>query len=341
MVIKASAAAEIRSLVAALDEPDGVRREAAIARLGVIGARAVDRLHAAYPPAAPSTRTAILRALEPIVHPRVLALASRAVDESGTEEAAAAVLRRLMDATSAETASAALDVLVAAAVRTGAAVATRRAAREVLRDAPGDVPARMATATGEPGPASVLAAPSPPTRPARVKAPPAAAPERLWEDLAAGRLSGTPEQWIPALAVEPHPPLAALQRLIDAVRVREDRDGDAPAAWQTLRGRAHQALASRGSRLALYDLRESLIAASGPLPVSFLAALQAVGDGSCLEPLAQAWSQADPGEEWWRHQLRATFRTIMQREKLTKRSAVVKRVEKKWPGTLGIGAGRA
>ena len=39
----------------------------------------------------------------------------------------------------------------------------------------------------------------------------------------------------------------------------------------------------RGSRLALYDLRETLEAREAPLPVEFLAALSAIGDASCLE----------------------------------------------------------
>src|SRR3990167_8946536 len=45
-------------------------------------------------------------------------------------------------------------------------------------------------------------------------------------------------------------------------------------------------LADRGSRLALYDVRETLETVPGPLPVEFLSALTAVGDVSCLEPIA-------------------------------------------------------
>jgi len=47
VVIKASAASEIRQLIAALSGTDEVHREAAIGRLAVIGARAVDALHKA------------------------------------------------------------------------------------------------------------------------------------------------------------------------------------------------------------------------------------------------------------------------------------------------------
>ena len=41
-----------------------------------------------------------------------------------------------------------------------------------------------------------------------------------------------------------------------------------------VRGALHQALALRGSRVALYDLRETIERPPAPLPSSFLAALQ-------------------------------------------------------------------
>ena len=68
-----------------------------------------------------------------------------------------------------------------------------------------------------------------------------------------------------------------------------------------MRGRVHVALAARGSRIALYDLRESLEAAapatsfSGPLPVDFLAALSTAGDASCLEAVTAAYARTGPG----------------------------------------------
>jgi hypothetical protein len=44
VVIKASSAKHIQALIADLADPDGVTREAAVARLTVIGARAVEQL---------------------------------------------------------------------------------------------------------------------------------------------------------------------------------------------------------------------------------------------------------------------------------------------------------
>ena len=55
-----------------------------------------------------------------------------------------------------------------------------------------------------------------------------------------------------------------------------------------MRGALHQALAARDSRLALYDLRDSLLEPDR-LPVAFLAALEDIGDATCLETLAAAY----------------------------------------------------
>jgi hypothetical protein len=94
-------------------------------------------------------------------------------------------------------------------------------------------------------------------------------------------------------------------------------------------------LALRGSRVALYDLRETLEDRSMRLPVSFLTALHVVGDASCLEPLASAWdaAAADRTAEGvrWRQQLASAFRAITHREKITRRHAVMKRIAARWP----------
>ena len=114
-------------------------------------------------------------------------------------------------------------------------------------------------------------------------------------------------------------------------RVRE-REASAPAArraeWTRVRGRAHAVLAARGSRIALYDLRESLesmSAAAAPLPVEFLAALSTAGDASCLEAVAAAYARAPPSgpasrkgaggpedHDWWRDRLADAFKTNRQ-----------------------------
>jgi hypothetical protein len=124
-----------------------------------------------------------------------------------------------------------------------------------------------------------------------------------------------------------------LLKIIERVRARE---ADEPAArraeWTTARAAAHLALAERGSRLALYDLRESLND-TARLPVEFVAALSLVGDAGCLEAIAGAYARSSEAgrarDDWWRQHLADAFVTIVRREKMTKRHAVIKKIAKR------------
>ncbi len=71
----------------------------------------------------------------------------------------------------------------------------------------------------------------------------------------------------------------------------------------------------------------------GPFRDVVPSALSIIGDASCLEAIAAAHVKAR--DAWWREHLADTFRTIVTREKLTKRSPAVKKVEKRWPQALG------
>jgi hypothetical protein len=90
----------------------------------------------------------------------------------------------------------------------------------------------------------------------------------------------------------------------------------------------HLALAKRGSRVALYDLREALEQAGEPLPADFLEALRLVGDVTALEPLAAAYvhSETMADGETWRRSVAETFQTIVAREGITRRHSAMKRV---------------
>jgi len=326
MVIKASAATEIRQLIAALGGDDDVRREAAIARLTVIGARAVDGLRRAYADTSDrETRVAVLRALEPIGDRRTVAIARGAIAEGGDLAlAAAAALRVLLDSPHGPTGTDALDILVATALDPSAERRVRLAALQVM---PAGVRARVAEALqADPDPGLKARAGDLPRD--------AAAADAVWQDALEGRLPDTPAALRDAAESRAAAaPLSALQRMIDAVRSREGAVENAAkrAAWRTVRGALHQTLALRDSRVAVYDLRESLEDARGPLPTSFLAALHVVGDQSCLEPLAAAYARTPAGNARWRVQLAAAFRAIARREKVTRRHAVVKRISARWP----------
>jgi hypothetical protein len=159
----------------------------------------------------------------------------------------------------------------------------------------------------------------------------------VWQDAIDGRLPEAPGALRDAFGSRAgSAPLNTLRALVDAVRSREREDAAHAVEWLALRGALHQALALRGSRVALYDLRETIEACPPALPPSFLAAFHAIGDASCLEPIAAAWGAAgtDPDGERWRHQLASAFRAIVAREKISKRHASMKRVATKWPGLV-------
>jgi hypothetical protein len=329
MVIKASAAAEIRQLVAALSSDDDVRREAAIARLAVIGPRAVDRLIAAYRGAPDrETKLAVLRALEPIADGRTAAIGREAITAGGDLAViAASALRALLDSPHGATGTDALDMLVAAALDPAVEHRVRLASFEALQDMPDAIRARVGAALqDDPDPALHARALDVPRE--------AAAAEAIWRDALEGRLPDAPAMLRDvAQARTQGAPLSALQKMIDVIRAHERtvRSDARRLEWQGMRGALHQALALRGSRIAVYDLREAIDDAQRPLPVSFLAALHVIGDASCLEPLAAAFARAPADDGHRRHQLAAAFRAITRRDKVTRRHAVMKRIETRWP----------
>ncbi len=288
MVIKASASAEIRTLIEALDADDEVHREAAIARLGIIGARAVERLTDAYAGTSNRrTRLAILRALEVIADHRAAPLARRALGDGGdVAVAATGVLRALLSSRHSSAAAGALDTLIATTLDRHYDRRLRLAAFDALADMPEDVRTRVAAAleadpvaglgdvagvissadgrgrargSGVEGRDRRTACPTRQTSCAR-SSPPGAQPPPSMPCGRSSTRSGHRNATLPLTT--------------------PGEDGsrcEAPL---------HQALAFRGSRVALYDLRETLEDAATPLPTSFLTALHVLGDASCLEPLA-------------------------------------------------------
>jgi hypothetical protein len=341
MVIKATAATEIRALVAALSGDDEVPREAAIARLGIIGGRAVDRLTDEYSRVTTrSTRLAILRALEVIGDHRSALLARQALDEGGDlAVAATGVFRALLSSPNSTVAAGALDTIVATTLDARHDRRLRLTAFDALQDMAPAVRSRVAEAL-QADPAMAI---SPGADVLTGADREAAGSEAVWSDALDGRLPDAPELLRQALATKgAAAPLNALRALVDAVRVREHRGvepGEATVReWVALRGALHQALGLRGSRVALYDLREAVQEAKTPLPTSFLTALHVLGDVSCLEPIAAAWAAADgdrtPEGLRWRHQLATALRAIAQRKKITRRHASMKRIAARWRGVL-------
>ncbi len=170
-------------------------------------------------------------------------------------------------------------------------------------------------------------------------------PLEALEQAAAGHLPDQADplrQWLAAAGADA--PLPTLHSVVQQVRERERQAKDQVrrTEWMTARAVAHQVLAARGSTVALYDLRET-IESGEQAPVEMLAAIAAIGDRTCLEPIAAAYTrlaarparatpgQPDAASDWWREHLAVAFRTIAAREKLNERHAVTKRLRTRWP----------
>jgi hypothetical protein len=325
MVIKASAAAGVRALVLDLASPEEVRREAAIARIAVIGDRAVPHILSAFRASRDRVaRTAMLRALEPIADPRAGAVARDALAEGGDlAVAAAGVLRGLLTSGTGTTSSEALDALMGVLLDGNADRRARVATLEALETVP-EVRDRVTAAVGRDERLLEIA---------KTRAGDRGAADALWTDALDGRLPDDPRAL--RTAVQEHgaaAPLGALHKLVDRLRTHESSvPDDRMADWRAVRGAVHQALALRTSRVALYDLREAIASSKPGLPISFLAAVQLIGDANCLEDIATAMSRTPPGETRWRAQLATAFRTVAAREKITRRHATMKRIQARWP----------
>jgi hypothetical protein len=337
VTITKSSARRVRELIADLEAGEEATREAAVAQLTVIGARAVAPLVALATDASasPMARQAVLRALGGIDGQKSLDAAVSAIDDPDPTVAIAAigvVRSRLTDARALlavdRIAAAAMDARRPAAIRIAALQAMAELDRatvqplyEALSRDPDPRIAGLAAAGGSPppgahAPAAVLrlALDDPfPDDPAGL---------RQAMRTGAGALT-----------------LPELHRLLERVREKELAIPDAGrASWVALRGSVHLELAERGSLVGLYDLRETLERAEAPLPGEFLTALSLAGDGSCLEPMAQAYDRISPHDGssagWWTQHLSQSFRDIAARHKLTKRSAVMKRIARRWPRIL-------
>jgi HEAT repeat protein len=342
--IRASSSSQIDPLIAQLSATD-VAREAAVARLTIIGTRAVDRLIAlAQSSSSAAARAAAFRTLDAIGDPRALD-AALAVLRGATDPivavAATSVARSYLRGSRS---AAVVDALTGAALDRARAETVRIAAVRTLLELDRETIAPLlASLAADPNPAIVeLASPRdrrtpPPRRPDPIARITRAAEEALPDDPAALREA--------IAAAADVAPLPLLLRIIERVRDREAVEPpERRMTWATARAAAHLALADRGSRLALYDLRESLDRADAPMPVECLTALARIGDASCLEPIAAAYTRlaraGRPQRDWWRVHLTDAFRAIVTREQLSRRHAVVRRLDRKWKAALsGLWAG--
>jgi len=299
-----SSVTEVNRLTADLHSTDSVRRDSAVARLRIIGGRALSRLADVITSDSPaSARALALNALEGVDEARAadVALAALADADPDIVVAALGVLRGWV---ANEERTRLLEAITAIAVDTTRTTPVRLAALGALADLPDDLVQPIRAQSPAPDSAG----------------PPLGEPAALHEWIAVHGGTAT---------------LSTLHELVTRTRELEQAESSARqrGEWLRLRGLAHHALARRHSLVALYDVRETLAGAKTPLPQEFLSAAAAIGDASCLEPLARAWS-ASPKDLTWRHQLATTAETIRRRAGLNGRSAIVKRLRANWPGFI-------
>jgi hypothetical protein len=319
--IRRSSAREVDELIARLGGPNDVDRDAAIARLRVIGARAVPHLLEAAAGASARTRLGALQALDSVSDTRtagvLLSLTSHS--DSMTAAAAAAALRPLTPTGhDARIIAALIDLVLDTRrdprVRTAALRSLHGLGDDTLKpvlerlaqERPLDPELEAAAAgrrTASSPPSSIRDDPSE-TR-------------RLLATMAASTSIGE------------------LHRVMTGIRSREEEEADPirRREWMTARAVAHHRLAERGSRVAVYDLRDTIASAREPLPVEFLSAVERIGDAECAAALVSAYAAA-AAKDWWTDHLAAAFRTIVRRERLTRRSAALQRAARKWPRAI-------
>lgn len=324
MAIRASASLEVRRLIGDLEGDDALRRDAAVARLAVIGTRAVRQVleHLASPSATPTSRAWLLQALESIPDPRAVepVLDALTSDDPGVRIAAIRASRGLL---SLPQGPRVLDRLTSLALNPG----RPGPERAVALDALSLLPAR----TMRPLLEKLREDPSPDVRQVVAHAGlPVDDPVAELEEAADGWLDRDPEAVVHLVSrAAEDAPLSTLHRLIEKVRSKESEGRAARRRdWGAVRGALHVALARRGSKVALYDLREALERTVEPLPPDYLMAMGEIGDATCLEPLAVAFVQAQTMEDadLWRRDVASVFGRIVEREGLTRRHGPIRRV---------------
>ncbi len=240
---------DIDRLIADLQSSDSIRRDAAVARLRILGSRALLRLvDLVASDASAPVRALALDALEGINDVRAIDAAFDALQD-GDIEVTIGALGVLREWVAEETGTRLLDAITAIAVDRARDARVRVAALAALSELPEHL-----------------------VRPIRDQAPPPESAGPSLDDPMAIR------EWIQAYGSSAT--LSTLHALVERTRAREQAESSSrlQTEWLHARGQAHQALARRLSLVALYDIRETFEAATSALPQSFVSTAAAIGD---------------------------------------------------------------
>ncbi len=274
---------------------------------------------------------------DPLAQPALLQALADSRDEVAV--AAAAALGVLLTSDRTTAATAALDHLTAAALAFSRPRAVRLAALEAMTASGLEIVASVRAQLLSDGDEAVRAAAQAP--PGGLEAPDAdmgppdaghPSPDAIVQAAAAGTLPLEAETLRQALSASAAVALSDLHRVVQCLVAHERAHPEEAAAWRVARAAAHQALAARHSRLAVYDLRDTIVQAGAATPVGFLSALQVVGDAASLDAIVEAWTATD--DSWFKGQLSAVFAAIVQREGLTRRHGVMRRLAQRMPGAV-------
>jgi hypothetical protein len=336
VVIKASSGREISALLADLSSSHVSTRDAAVARLTVLGPRAVARLIelARDGGSAAAARAGALSALDQIADPRTFSPALEIVDDPDDQVATAAI-GLLSGFLHGPHGIAALDRLTAVALSTARSAGVRLAAARAISQLNASTIAPILRTLAADADAAVASG----VRPDRVVSDDVSGD--VLDKAATGELPDDPALLRHALARRGSAvAVTGLHRILEAVIAREGQEREPRRSeWMTVRAAVHVVLSLRGSRLGLYDLRDTLAGAKAPVAVEFLSAASNVGDAACLEALAAAYDAASANarpDEWWRRHLIDTFRAIVRREGLTRRNGAVKRTWTRFPRAAAV-----
>ena len=350
MPIVPSRSGRIQELLGRLASGRPAERDSAVAGLRLLGARVIEPLGPFLAGASPAARLAALEVLEAIEDhaalPRILDLAQDADD---------AVARRAIEAASARADRRAVPVLEAILAGRGPASRRRDAALALARlqakgavEALDPLAARLLDEREDPGLRvailEALQALEPPLAPATLR--PllkrlAASPEpdlagraaarpgppgrtaagRLVEQLVApGQSPEAAARTIAAIARRGAPMIPELARALESLGPLRGRRPDAAALHA--RAALHEALAALDSRVALYDLRETLEARPRAVMPALLRAASRIGDASVVPALARAVADETALLDACAEALAA----IVARERLRKTSAALRAV---------------